>query len=158
MKHRLILDIGGTKTHIAEILPLENGDFKIIKEAKYPTQKVSGLDEIIFDFLPELDNIDAISMAVAGPVVNDKAKLTNVSWHIDLTELKKQTNIEAIFLLNDLEASAFGIPYMTAADRRIIYNGKPVIAGNAALIAPGTGLGEAGMYWDGTRYHLFATE
>lgn len=158
MEYQLILDVGGTKTHIVLITGLKDGSFERVKEAKYPTQKSTGLEEIIHDFHSDMSIVSCVSIAVAGPVIGEKAQLTNVSWSIDINSIQLSTGIKKVYLLNDLEASAYGIPFMSETDRLCIYDGSPNLPGNAALIAPGTGLGEAGMYWDGTHFHPFATE
>lgn len=158
MDHQLILDLGGTKTHIVLIKNLKDGYFERVHEAKYPTQKANGLEEIIHHFQSDFSSVRGISIAVAGPVIGDKAQLTNVPWSIDVNKIKASTGVKHVYLLNDLEASAYGIPFMTEADRLLVYDGSPNLPGNAALIAPGTGLGEAGMYWDGKNFHPFATE
>jgi glucokinase len=158
MEYQLILDVGGTKTHIVLISGLKDGSFERVKEAKYPTQKAKGIEEIIHNFQSDLSHVTAISIAVAGPVIGQKAQLTNVFWSIEINNIQQSTGIKRVYLLNDLEASAYGIPFMTKEDRLCIYDGSPNLPGNAALIAPGTGLGEAGMYWDGNHFHPFATE
>ena len=158
MNHYLALDVGGTKTHIALFSLNDSSQLNIIKEKKYRTQEASGLEEMLFDFYPTMDNLEAISIALAGPVIGDEAQLTNVSWKVEKKKLIAATGIESIHLLNDLEASAFGIPFMENEHLLSIFKAEKKIAGNVAVIAPGTGLGEAGMYWDGQKYHPFATE
>jgi len=105
-----------------------------------------------------MKNVDGISIAVAGPVINNKAQLTNVSWKVDKDRIIDVTGVTEVELLNDLEASAFGIPFMSDSDLMQIFQAKERMAGNIAIIAPGTGLGEAAMYWDGKDYHPFASE
>lgn len=158
MNTYIALDVGGTKTHIGLFRVDKSGDHHLIKENKYSTQKAKSLEEILLDFHNDFDEIVNISIAVAGPVIADNAQLTNVSWKVNIPSVKAATGVNHIYLLNDLEASAFGIPFMGNQDLLNIYQSDVNIAGNAAVIAPGTGLGEAGMYWDGTSYHPFATE
>lgn len=158
MKQYLTLDVGGTKIHIALFSILENAQLHIIKEKKYDTQKATSLEEVILDFHNDMNNIEAMSIAIAGPIINDEVQLTNVLWKVKKTNLIKATGVSNIYLLNDLEASAFGIPYMPTSDLQRIYQAEKKIPGNAAVIAPGTGLGEAAMYWDGKKFHPFATE
>lgn len=158
MNKYLALDVGGTKTHIALFSVDDNSQLNLIKEKKYRTQEASGLEEMLKDFQPKMDSIVGISIALAGPVIGDEAQLTNVSWKVEKQKIIGVTNIESIHLLNDLEASAFGIPFMENDHLLSIFSAEKKIEGNVAVIAPGTGLGEAGMYWDGQSYHPFATE
>jgi glucokinase len=100
---------------------------------------------------------DRICIGVAGPVMEGKSKLTNLSWGIDQAELEKDLKVGHVSLINDLEATAYGLAALEEKDL-LTFAGKDPDPGNIALIAPGTGLGEAGLYWDGTHYHPFATE
>jgi len=158
MKQYLALDVGGTKTHIALFTLSAAAELKIHKEKKYKTQDAQGLAEMLMDFHPDMSDIEAISIAIAGPVIDDEVQLTNVSWKVEKKQLVEATGVSHIYLLNDLEASAYGIPYMPESDLHHIFESEKVIPGNAAVIAPGTGLGEAGLYWDGKHFHPFATE
>ncbi len=158
MLQYLALDVGGTKTHICLFSVANSGELIILKEKKYKTQAAENLTEILLDFYPETERIEAISIAVAGPVIGDSAQMTNVSWKVEKPQIIKATGVSKIYLLNDLEASAFGIPYMPESDLLHIFKAEKKVSGNGAVIAPGTGLGEAGMYWDGKNFHPFATE
>jgi glucokinase len=158
MKQYLALDVGGTNIRIALFSIIEKEKLHIIKQKKYSTQKANNLDEILLDFHSEMNNIESIVIAIAGPIINDEVQLTNVPWKINRTLLIKTTGVQQIYLLNDLEASALGIPFMPESDFQLIYQAERKISGNAAVIAPGTGLGEAAMYWDGEQFHPFATE
>ena len=158
MNQYLALDIGGTKTHIALFTIKGNSELNILREKKYRTQEAEGLGEMLLDFHADYSDIGAISIAMAGPVIGDEAQLTNVSWKVSKQRITEQTGVKKVYLLNDLEASAFGIPHMGESDLLQIFEAEKVIAGNAAVIAPGTGLGEAGIYWDGKHFHPFATE
>lgn len=158
MKQYLALDVGGTKTHIALFSVNEKSQLQFLKEEKYKTQEATCLEEMLLEFSPEMSNIKGISIAIAGPVINDEVQLTNVSWKVNKNEIIEATGVPHVYLLNDLEASAVGIPYMEESDLRNIFKAEKRIAGNIAIIAPGTGLGEAAMYWDGKNHHPFATE
>ena len=158
MVQHLALDVGGTKTHIALLSKTGHSPIAFIKEKKYHTQQVSGLEEVLLDFSPDMSNIESISIALAGPVINDEAQLTNVSWKVQKDQIIKATGVKSIYLMNDLEASAFGVPFMKSSDLLTFYKAENRMKGNAAIISPGTGLGEAGMYWDGNDFHPFASE
>jgi glucokinase len=148
-------DVGGTKTNIA-LYKIENGELTIQKEKRYASKDYPSLENIIHDFsgdaLP-----DRICAAVAGPVIKGKSKLTNLSWTLDSEALSASLQRPVVFI-NDLEATAYGLAGLKENERAVIAPGDPAAEGNIAIIAPGTGLGEAGLYWDGQAYHPFATE
>ena len=101
---------------------------------------------------------DRIAAAVAGPVIDGKSKLTNLPWVLDSKAMSEDLKIPVCFI-NDLEATAYGLAGLRDTERTAPW--RPAIAkakGNIAILAPGTGLGEAGLYWDGQHYHPFATE
>jgi glucokinase len=83
---------------------------------------------------------------------------SNLPWVIEQSRLAKQIHLPATLLINDLEASAWGISVLAAEDFVALNRVSGPAIGNQAVIAPGTGLGEAGMFWDGTRHHVFACE
>ncbi|WP_291401907.1 glucokinase [Daejeonella sp.] len=149
-------DIGGTKTNLAlfkasgdEIVPLHNNS--------YHTSDFSSLIELLALFLKDIPDPHKICLGVAGPVLKGHAKLSNIKWEIDQKELKKHFKKD-FSIINDLEATAYGLAMLNEFETVVIHQGKDQISGNAAVIAPGTGLGEAGIYWDGRFYHPFATE
>jgi glucokinase len=148
-------DVGGTKTNMA-LYRLENGELSILKEKKYASKDHKALEDIIHDFsegaLP-----DKICAAVAGPVLHGKSRLTNLSWTLD-SEAMSASLRRPVSFINDLEATAFGLAGLKDNERAVIAPGEAGAEGNIAIIAPGTGLGEAGLYWDGKAYHPFATE
>lgn len=151
----LAADIGGTKTNAA-LYQADNSGLKIVREKRYVSADHSSLTDIIRDFsagsLP-----DRISAAVAGPVINGKSKLTNLPWVLDSSAMSQEMKIPVCFL-NDLEATAFGLAGLGEKELATLAAGETGAKGNLAIIAPGTGLGEAGLFWDGQRYHPFATE
>ena len=151
----LAADIGGTKTNVA--LYRADGDgLTVLQQKRYVSKDHASLSDIIHDFtggkLPE-----RISAAVAGPVVEGKSKLTNLPWQLDSKLMSQEMKIPVSFI-NDLEATAFGMAGLGKDELVTLTIGNPAAKGNIAIIAPGTGLGEAGLYWDGQRYHPFATE
>ncbi len=151
----LAADIGGTKVNIA-LYQVDADGLNILQEKRYVSKEHPSLQEIIRDFtagrMP-----DRISAAVAGPVVGGKSKLTNLPWVLDTEIMSKEMGVPVCFT-NDLEATAYGLAGLTAEQRTTLAEGDPDPVGNIAIIAPGTGLGQAGLYWDGQRYHPFATE
>jgi len=146
----LAADVGGTKTNIAQFVS-QNGKMVLQLEETYTTNHHNSLTEIILDFIKKnnFEKPDRISIGAAGPVVNGTCHTTNIKFKIDVTELSRDLQINKVYLINDLEATAFG---MTEVDDEFIItmrNGNPSIGGHIAILAPGTGLGEAFLFWDG---------
>jgi glucokinase len=95
---------------------------------------------------------------VAGPVQNGYVKTTNLAWPVDAKSVARVLEIRRVGLVNDLYANAYGIADLGPDDIATLREGDPSMGGNAAVISAGTGLGEAGLFWDGHRYHVFASE
>ncbi|MBK7937171.1 MAG: glucokinase [Lewinellaceae bacterium] len=154
----LAADVGGTKTILA-LIEIHDGDASFIKETVYPSRQFGSLAEAVRTFMAgSSSRPERFSIAFAGPVQEGKAYATNLGWHLDTRLLIEELGIPQVFLINDLEAEAYGLAALTEKDLVTIYPGKAQPKGNAAIIAPGTGLGEAGLYWDGAVLHPFATE
>lgn len=153
----LAADIGGTKTDIA-LFEIRGNRPEMIKEKVYQSKDWDSFSGIVHDFQDPGMKINILSVAVAGPVQGDKVKLTNLDWTLDREQLCQDTGIEEVVLINDLEANAYGLAVLSNEDFRQVYAATQHLEGNAAIIAPGTGLGEAGFYWDGEAFHPFATE
>jgi glucokinase len=151
----LAADIGGTKTNVALYEAGSEGP-KPVREQRYVSADYPSLTDIIHDFcgnsLP-----DRISAAVAGPVIDGKSKLTNLPWVLDSAAMSRDMKVPVCFI-NDLEATAYGLAGLKDEDQATLATGDTKAKGNIAILAPGTGLGEAGLYWDGHHYHPFATE
>jgi len=153
-------DIGGTKTVLAfyEYLGDQMRQYHV---TSYPSGNYSTFQEILMDFVQEntQPNIDFACFGVAGPVVKGKCQATNLPWQLDEMELAEQLNITGVKLLNDLEAAAFGMLFLKPEDQYVLNAGaKGSDKANAVVIAAGTGLGEAILYWDGYQYHPIASE
>jgi glucokinase len=151
----LAADIGGTKTNIA-LCRADSEGVTILEQKRYVSKDHPSLTDIVHDFskgaLP-----GRLCAAVAGPVVDGRSKLTNLPWVLDSAAMSKDLQIPVSFI-NDLEATAYGLAGLRPDELATLQVGDPAVKGNMAIIAPGTGLGEAGLYWDGERYHPFATE
>ncbi len=150
-------DVGGTKTHLA-LFRLKDKSLSLIHEAIYPSQKYPSFGSIVKEFQEGKPAAERLCIGFAGPVMNQTAKATNLSWMIDTRHLSVELKIHHVYLLNDLEASAYGLAALSNNDLITLDKGNPERKGNAAIIAPGTGLGEAGLFWDGKKFHPFATE
>lgn len=141
-------DIGGTKTHLA----LCDENKKRIREEKFPSQGRESLEEIVHEFLGS-DTVEKACFGIAGPVVNNTVQATNLPWSID----PKNFHIKNVTLLNDVEANAYGLFELNEKDMCVINEGEKR-KGNRALVSAGTGLGEAGIFYDGTKHTPFACE
>jgi glucokinase len=150
-------DIGGTNARLACFQP-ENGRLQPLTERIFPSRDYSGLGEIVTAFLQENSmRPDVACFGIAGPIMNGRVETSNLPWIIEQSSLAQQTQTPATFLINDLEASAWGLAAMAAEDL-VALNHAPPAQGNQAVIAPGTGLGEAGLFWNGQQHEIFACE
>jgi len=151
-------DIGGTHTRLA-FFESVNGHFRLVSSAVFPSREYQGLDAIVCKFVDETGNRpDAACFGIAGPVRHGRVETSNLPWIIESTRLAQELKISRALLINDLEANAWGIATLDAKDVVPLNQVKDIPVGNQAVIAAGTGLGEAGMYWDGKRHHIFACE
>jgi len=148
-------DIGGTKTNIA-LYRADASGITLLREGRYVSQEYTSLTEIILAFTGQ-EWPDRICMAVAGPVLNGRVTLTNLSWRLDSAAMSQALRVPVMFI-NDLEATAYGLAGLQSNELAPLHTEAGAAAGNRAIIAPGTGLGEAGLYYDGQSYHPFATE
>ncbi len=151
-------DIGGTHTRLA-CFTEEGGRLISDIEETFPSRAHSGLSAIVKQFLLAHGQSPSIAcFGIAGPVKNNRVEATNLPWIVDARLLANELNIPTVLLINDLEATAYGVTILGPTDWTVLNVGAPDAVGNAAVIAAGTGLGEAGLYWDGQRHYPFATE
>jgi glucokinase len=149
-------DVGGTKTNIALYRFDSNGPV-LLREGKYASQEYKSLTDIIIQFTGT-EWPDTICMAVAGPVFNGKVQLTNLTWGLDSVAMTAALKTPVHFI-NDLESTGYGLAALQSNELAAIHTSESApVPGNIAIIAAGTGLGEAGLYFDGKAYHPFATE
>lgn len=155
----LAVDIGGTKTNLG-LFEVQGDRISLLREEKYPSREYATFEEIVLKFMHEdASQVPAIlSIGVAGPVINNQVKLTNLSWELDAQLLAKDLKIAQVSIINDLEATAYGLAGLSTEDVVTLYDQSENVGGNMAVLAPGTGLGEAGIFWDGKAYRPFATE
>jgi glucokinase len=151
-------DIGGTKTVLSILVRDTNGSLTCLQEQTFSSRQFPGFDDILTAFLPAGITIKSACFGVAGPVVNQRCQTTNLPWLLDAEELKIKLNTSKVKLLNDLEAMALGMLYLTSDDLVELNSAAEAQTGNIAVIAAGTGLGEAILYWDGSKHHPMATE
>jgi len=179
-------DIGGTKTYLGLFEPTQTG-LTSVREEKFYNADFSSLEEILTEFLetPTSDledsedpedhsdqetstiaplssgaiSIDAACLGVAGPIQNNRCQATNLPWVIDGNTLPTHLHTSTVRLLNDVEAMALGVLVLRKDETELVH-GPSTITGNQTkcLVAPGTGLGEAILFWDGHRYHSLPSE
>ena len=150
-------DIGGTNARLAYFQP-QNGHLQLVSERIFPSREYSEFGEIVNRFLDDAaSRPEAACFGIAGPVHNGRVEVSNLPWVIEQSRLAKQIQLPATLLINDLEASAWGIRALNSQDL-VTLNRVVPSNGNQAVIAPGTGLGEAGLFWDGAQHEVFACE
>jgi glucokinase len=151
-------DIGGTNSRLAAF-ETEGNKLQCAVEKVYPSQKHNGLAEIVSDFI-RTEGIPAQSacFGVAGPVRSGRSQISNLPWVVDSRELASQLKLRSVGLINDLEAFAYGIDALESKDFVTLSEGAGNGEGNTAVISAGSGLGQAGLFWDGFRHHPFACE
>lgn len=150
-------DIGGTKTRLA-VVEVCGNRVRVEREVSYPSRDYALFETLLGGFLSGVKApVDAV-FGIAGPVQGRVMQTTNLPWRIDADALQRQFGFKRCTLLNDLEATAYGLAALGEDDLLTLQPGMPGASGNAAVIAAGTGLGEAGLFWDGQRHQPFATE
>ena len=152
-------DVGATKTILA-VFSEEEGPHEPLIEATYASADYPNLQSLAIEFIRTLTfPIDRASIGVAGPVVEGRASITNLSWDIDQGELAEALGITSVTLLNDLVAIATAVPILEPDDLDALTEDRqPEARGAVAVIAPGTGLGQAFLVWTGSRYQAYPSE
>jgi glucokinase len=154
----LAADIGGTKTDLG-VYALGSGPRAPLATGRLPSTDYDGIVPLARAFLDAHGlAVEYACFDVAGPVVDGRAKLTNLPWALEEAALARSLGVKAVWLLNDLVATAAAVPYLGAGDIVTLNAGRPAAGGTIAVIAPGTGLGEAFLTWDGSRYRAYASE
>jgi glucokinase len=158
----LALDIGATKTNSALFSARSGERFHMIPghtPKHFLNDRCSGPEEIIASCLKAAKKpVEMVVFAVAGHVTPGMAQLTNIPWAIRTSSLQRQFHIPRAAILNDLEAIAYGIPFLKSGDIQVIHKRRPATKAARAVIAPGTGLGESLVTWSDGRYTVHATE
>jgi len=151
-------DIGGTKTVLSLLEKQADGTLSCIQEQAFPSQDFPQFDAVLAAFLPDGLRIDSACFGIAGPVVNQRCQTTNLPWQVDAELLKEQLGTQRVKLLNDLEAMALGMLHLVDDDLIELNPNVRQQTGNIAVIAAGTGLGEAILYRQDGHYLPMATE
>lgn len=151
-------DIGGTSARLAAF-EVARETLRVVAEKTYPSGKYGGLGDIVEEFVAaHALRVVCACFGIAGPVRNGRVKTPNLPWVIEASALARQLGLDAVTLINDLEANAWGIAALGPDDVLILNTGASAAQGNAGVIAAGTGLGEAGLFWDGERHRPFSCE
>ena len=154
----LVSDIGGTNTRLA-IIDIVKGHFHFLAEETFSSREEPSLESALRKFLSgPLHPITRACLGVAGPVRAGRCEATNLPWVIDSQEIARQLNLPQVSLINDLEATAYGIAALETRDFEVLNQGSPDPQENRAVISAGTGLGEAVLAWDDKEYRPFASE
>jgi len=154
----LVGDVGATKTDLA-IVSTEQGARNPLAESTFPSQQYEDLEGIVAEFLDEAAmRVEVASIGLAAPVVDGRARFTNLPWSVTAKRLQETFELSAVWLLNDLEAIAHGVLYLRDDELHTLNEGEPQAGGTIGVIAPGTGLGEAFLTWDAGRYNAHASE
>jgi glucokinase len=151
-------DIGGTKTVLSLLSKNSDGVVQCQQESSFASSAFASFDAILDSFLPAGVVIDTACFGVAGPVVEQRCQTTNLPWLLDGAQLQTKLNTPRVKLLNDLEAMALGMLHLQSSDFLELNPNAQAQTGNIAVIAAGTGLGEAILYWDGQQHRAMATE
>ncbi len=151
-------DIGGTNTRLG-LFEITNGRMNMAAAKSYSSREHDNLGEIVHKFVAaQPQRIEGACLAIAGPVKDGKVSTTNLAWTVDAVRLARELGLDSIELINDLEAIGHGLPQLGPDDLATLAPGAAQAQGNRAIIAAGTGLGQAGCYWDGRAHRPFACE
>ncbi len=151
-------DVGGTNTRLA-LYEWEGKELDEKVLEVFPSSDYEGLYGIVKEFRSTYTQpIGYACFGIAGPIIGGRCETPNLPWVVDASELVGLLGLKSVDLINDLEANAYGIAMLDGKDFSILNEGSPEPGGNAALLSAGTGLGEAGLYWDGSYYRPFPSE
>jgi glucokinase len=157
-KRYLAGDIGGTKTRIGLFSP-EIGACEALEKETFFSQDHDSLETILRLYLEGKDfHITGASFGIAGPIIAQKAHVTNLEWEVDAASLQQHLGGVQVDLINDLHAISSAVPNLKADEFEELIPGEPNPSGAIGVIAPGTGLGEGFLIWDGARYQPHPSE
>ena len=153
-------DIGGTNTRLTLYHAQTHQPLDVLSEAVYASRDFPDLNAVLTAFLSwsGARSVSKACLGIAGPVINQTCDATNLPWQVSAADIRQAFGFEQTWLINDLEAAAWAIEALGEADLHLLQAGKPAPQGNRSIVAAGTGLGQAGLYWDGGQYHPFPSE
>jgi glucokinase len=151
-------DIGGTKTNLA-LFDVRGGLLSEVASRRFASGEYPGLAPMVREFLADnAHEVQRAGFGIAAPVVRGRGATVNLSWVVDVHELEASLAIKPVFLVNDLVATAAGLLDLPSEDITVLFAGEPHERGTRAVLAPGTGLGQAFLVWDGKEYHPLPSE
>jgi glucokinase len=150
-------DVGGTKTNLALYLG-ERGTLRRSSLRSFPSGRYPDLESILAKFLAGKPGVSVACIGVAGPVVSGRSKVTNLPWVVERESVRSAIGAKRVFLINDLQATAFAVPFLPEKSLAVLQRGEAEPRGTVAVLAAGTGLGAAFLVWDGTGYLPVASE
>ena len=156
-------DVGGTKCNLA-LFHEQDGKLTPVFKQRFRSKDFAQFDLIAKEFARQAashlsgEKILAAGFGIAGPVINNRVRATNLPWTIDAAILADELGVKHIALLNDLGAWGHSIEHLDAKQFLVLNEGKPEPGGTRALLAAGTGLGESLLVWDGKRYQVVPSE
>jgi glucokinase len=151
-------DLGGTKSNLG-LFDVQQGKLVRVADKRFSSQAYPNAEQIVQEFLRDAGGkVTAASFGIAGPVVNNTVKATNLPWMVDGAVLAKHLSLARVRLLNDLEAAAYGVGVLEPKDVETLHAGVSVPDANRVVVAAGTGLGEGILFWDGKQHVPIATE
>jgi len=154
----LTADIGGTKIRLAIFAEMDQS-LEPIREDILPSTRHKNMEDVIHEFLSSgCEKVSHAVLAVAGPIMKGRTKLTNLPWTLDEERLRQKMGFQSVTLINDILAMSTMVSYLKPQDLHTLQAGHPDPCGNRAVVAPGTGLGEAFITPDQDHWHAFATE
>jgi glucokinase len=156
-------DVGGTKCNLA-LFSEKNGKLTTVFKERFASKSFAQFDLIVKEFSRQAashlssDRVVAAGFGVAGPVVGNHVRATNLPWVVDAKTLEEELGVDKVVLMNDLGATGHSIEHLPPGDFTVLNPGQPEYGGTRALIAAGTGLGQSILVWDGTRYRIVPSE
>ncbi len=158
-------DVGGTKCNLA-LFEARLGTLRRLAQRRFESKNYPHFEEIVGEFVGQIEGssagerskITVAGFGVAGPVIDRCVRATNLPWLVDGASLERILGIPRVLLLNDLEATAHCLELLRPSELCALNEGTPAAQANKALLAAGTGLGEAILFWHGEGYVVAATE
>jgi glucokinase len=156
-------DVGGTKCNLA-LFAEKNGKLTPVFSQRFASKEFAHFDLIVKEFSRQAashlspEGVVAAGFGVAGPVIENHVRATNLPWVVDAATLERELRVEKVVLMNDLGATGHSIEHLSPEQFCTLNPGKPEPGGTRALIAAGTGLGQSFLVWDGSRYRIVPSE
>jgi glucokinase len=156
-------DVGGTKCNLA-LFAEEHGKLTPVFSQRFASKEFAHFDLIVKEFSRQAAShlsshrVIAAGFGVAGPVIENHVRATNLPWVVDAKTLERELCVEKVILMNDLGATGHSIEHLRPEEFCTLNAGKAEFGGTRALIAAGTGLGQSILVWDGSRYRIVPSE